>query len=98
MPRITRLAAAAALAAGLVGAPGPASAAAAPGDGPAAPGRSLHAIYPTKGECLAVGTAGVNVRWDEFYCVPWVDPLAAPAAGPTANADTEWALWTVVYV
>jgi hypothetical protein len=94
--RIARLAATAALTAGLVAAvPGPATAAASTGDGPALPGRNLYAIYPTKGECLAVGTAGVHVQWDEFECLPWVEPLAAPAA---ESDDTEWALWTVVYV
>lgn len=104
MPRITRLAAVAALAAGLVTAlPGPAFAVA--GDrpapapsgaaepGPTSAGQGFFAIYPTKGECLAAGNAGLHVRWDEFECLPWADPFAAATAG----ADTQWILVTKVY-
>lgn len=92
MPRVTRIVAAAALAAGLAAAAPTAAPAASPSTG--GPGWNLIATYPTKGECLATGKAGVPQRWDEFRCEPHIDPLSA---GRTSQAQG-WDLWAVVYV
>jgi hypothetical protein len=90
--RITRIAAAAALAAGMAAATPTAAPAAGPPTG--GPGWNLIATYPTKGECLAVGQAGVPERWDAFRCEPHIEPLSA---GGTSQTDG-WDLLAVVYV
>jgi hypothetical protein len=86
---IARTVAAAALAAGLAVAAPLATPAALADHGQPGPGWNLIHVYPSKGECLAVGKAGmwrvdpVNGQWDEFRC----DPLG-----------NEWALWVVIWV
>jgi hypothetical protein len=88
--------AAAALAAGLAAAV-PAATPAAAGPPAISAGWNYVATYPSKGECLSVGQAGVPQRWDDFRCQPHIDPLRAPATSPSA-ASSGWDLWAVVYV